>query len=137
KLLKTYMPLHHTTICSISNQVATTVCMSAVTAYDIDLPMDKVPIAACQIHGCSQWPFAQQAPGIPQKAGTFPGRLFISFRRLFGGRRISFLSITVNLPEDRGEIIGRRCFNRTLRDFAASAGSVRSKHCFQPGNNPG
>jgi penicillin-binding protein 1A len=84
--LQPAMPLQHTTVCSISNQLATTGCMSAGTAYDIDLPVDKVPNAACQIHGGSQWPFAQQAPGIPQKAGTFPGRLFKSFRRLFGGR---------------------------------------------------
>ncbi len=84
--LEPTMPLQHATVCSISNQLATTGCMSAGTAYDIDLPVDKVPNAACQIHGGSQWPFAQQAPGIPQKAGTFPGRLFKSFRRLFGGR---------------------------------------------------
>ncbi len=84
--LQSTMALQHATVCSISNQLATTGCMSAGTAYDIDLPLDKVPNAACQIHGGSQWPFAQQAPGIPQKAGTFPGRLFKSFRRLFGGR---------------------------------------------------
>src|SRR5438874_290350 len=84
--LEPTMPLQHATVCSISNQLATTGCMSTGTAYDIDLPVDKVPNAACQIHGGSQWPFAQQAPGIPQKAATFPGRLFKSFRRLFGGR---------------------------------------------------
>src|SRR5881398_545243 len=84
--LQPKMAIQRATVCSISNQLATTGCMSAGTAYDIDLPVDKVPNAACQIHGGSQWPFAQQAPGIPQKAGTFPGRLFKSFRRLFGGR---------------------------------------------------
>src|SRR5439155_24074044 len=84
--LEPTMPLQHATVCSISNQLATTGCMSAGTAYDIDLPVDKVPNAACQIHGGSQWPFAQQAPGNPQKAANFRGRLFRSFRRLFGGR---------------------------------------------------
>ena len=84
--LEPTMPLQHATVCSISNQLATTGCMAAGTAFEIDLPPDKVPNAACQVHGGSQWPFAQQAPGIPQKAGTFPGRLFKSFRRLFGGR---------------------------------------------------
>jgi penicillin-binding protein 1A len=84
--LQPTMPLEHATVCSISNQLATTGCMSAGTAYDIDLPVDKVPTAACQVHGGGQWPFAQQAPGLPQKAATFPGRLFKSFRRLFGGR---------------------------------------------------
>src|SRR5881296_2825302 len=83
--LQPTMPIQHATVCSISNQLATTGCMGAGTAYDIDLPADKVPTAACQVHGGEQWPFAQQFQGLPQKAGTFPGRLFKSFRRLFGG----------------------------------------------------
>src|SRR5213593_280005 len=84
--LQPTMPIQHATVCSISNQLATTGCMGAGTAYDIDLPSDKVPTAACQVHGGEQWPFAQQFQGLPQKAATFPGRLFKSFRRLFGGR---------------------------------------------------
>jgi len=84
--LQPTMPLQHATVCSITNQLGTTGCMTAETAFEIDLHPDKVLNAACQVHGGSQWPFAQQAPGIPQKAGTFPGRLFKSFRRLFGGR---------------------------------------------------
>src|SRR5213083_954882 len=83
--LQPTMPIQHATVCSISNQLATTGCMGAGTAYDIDLHADKVPTAACQVHGGEQWPFAQQFQGLPQKAGTFPGRLFKSFRRLFGG----------------------------------------------------
>src|SRR5215211_893622 len=84
--LQPTMPLQHTTVCSISNQLATTGCSAAGTAYDIDLPVGKVPNAACQVHGGSQWPFAQQAPNGPHKAPTFPGRFFKSFRRFFGGR---------------------------------------------------
>jgi penicillin-binding protein 1A len=84
--LQPTMPLQHTTVCSISNQLATTGCRAAATAYDIDLPVDKVPNAACQVHGGQQWPFAQQPPGVPQQPGTLPGRFFRSFRRLFGGR---------------------------------------------------
>jgi penicillin-binding protein 1A len=84
--LQPTMPVQHTTVCSISNQLATTGCMAAGSAYDIDLPADKVPTAACQVHGGQQWPFAQQFQGLPQKAATFPGRFFRSFRRLFGGR---------------------------------------------------
>src|SRR5438034_2856456 len=83
--LQPTMPIQHATVCSISNQLATTGCMGAGTAYDIDLPADKVSTAACQVHGGEQWPFAQQFQGLPQKAATFPGRLFKSFRRLFGG----------------------------------------------------
>src|SRR5437762_3031140 len=86
KPLEPTMPLTHATVCSISNQLATTGCMADGTAYDIDLPSDKVPTVACQVHGGGQWPFAQQAPGLPQKALTLPSRFFRSFRRLFGGR---------------------------------------------------
>jgi penicillin-binding protein 1A len=84
--LQPTMPLEHATVCSISNQLATTGCMSAGTAFDIDLPVGKVPTAACQVHGGTQWPFAQQAPTGPQKALTAPSRFFRSFRRFFGGR---------------------------------------------------
>src|SRR5881394_490098 len=48
--LQPSMPLQHTTVCSISNQLATTGCMAAGSAYDLDLPVDKVPNAVCQIH---------------------------------------------------------------------------------------
>ena len=84
--LQPTMPIQHATVCSISNQLATTGCQAAGTAYDIDLPADKVPTVACQVHGGEQWPFAQQWQGLPQKAATFPGRFFRSFRKLFGGR---------------------------------------------------
>jgi penicillin-binding protein 1A len=84
--LQPTMPLQHTRVCSLSNQLATTGCMSAGSAYDIDLPVDKVPTTACQTHGGSQWPFAQQAPNGPQKAFSAPSRFFRSFRRFFGGR---------------------------------------------------
>jgi penicillin-binding protein 1A len=84
--LQPKMPIQRATVCSISNQLATTGCTSAGAAYDIDLPVDKIPTVACQVHGGSQWPFAQQAPNGAPKAPTFPGRLFKSFRRFFGGR---------------------------------------------------
>ena len=84
--LQPTMPIQHATVCSISNQLATTGCQAAGAAYDIDLPADKVPTVACQLHGGQQWPFAQQLQGLPQKAATFPNRFFRSFRRLFGGR---------------------------------------------------
>ena len=58
----------------------------AGTAYEIDLPDDKVPKALCEVHGGEQFPFAQQFQGLPQKAATFPGRMFKSFRKFFGGR---------------------------------------------------
>src|SRR6184192_3313848 len=41
--LQPTMPIQHATVCSISNQLATTGCQTAGSAYDIDLPADKVP----------------------------------------------------------------------------------------------
>jgi penicillin-binding protein 1A len=79
------IPIERATVCSISNQLATTGCTAAGSAYNVDLPVDKIPTVACQVHGGSQWPFAQ-APNDPQRAPTFPNRLFKSFRRFFGGR---------------------------------------------------
>src|SRR6266478_3586709 len=84
--LQPTMPIQHAIVCSISNQLATTGCQAAGSAYEIDLPAGKVPAVACQVHGGEQSPFAQQLQGLPQKAATFPGRFFRSFRRLFGGR---------------------------------------------------
>jgi penicillin-binding protein 1A len=84
--LRPTLPIQRATVCSISNQLATTGCQAVGTAYDIDLPADKVPTVACEVHGGQQMPFAQQLQGLPQKAATFPNRFFRSFRRLFGGR---------------------------------------------------
>ena len=84
--LRPTMPIQRASVCSISNQLATTGCEAVGTAYDIDLPADKVPTVACEVHGGQQMPFAQQLQGLPQKAATFPNRFFRSFRRLFGGR---------------------------------------------------
>jgi len=84
--LRPTMPIQRASVCSISNQLATTGCQAVGTAYDIDLPADKVPTVACEVHGGQQMPFAQQLQGLPQKAATFPNRFFRSVRRLFGGR---------------------------------------------------
>jgi penicillin-binding protein 1A len=84
--LQPTMPIQHAMVCSISNQLATTGCQAVGTAYEIDLPADKVPTVACGVHGGQEMPFAQQLQGLPPKAATFPGRFFRSFRKLFGGR---------------------------------------------------
>src|SRR5947207_6598768 len=84
--LRPIMPIQRASVCSISNQLATTGCQAVGTAYDIDLPADKVPTVACEVHRSEEMPFAQQLQGLPQKAATFPNRFFRSFRRLFGGR---------------------------------------------------
>ncbi|HVF73255.1 MAG TPA: PBP1A family penicillin-binding protein [Chthoniobacterales bacterium] len=80
------MPLAQAAVCSISNHLATTGCNAAGTAYDITLPVDKVPNVACEIHGGTQTQFAQKLQDLEQKAATIPNRLFQSFRKFFGGK---------------------------------------------------
>jgi penicillin-binding protein 1A len=84
--LEPTMPLTHAAVCSLSNHLATTGCNTAGTAYDIDLPNDKVPAVACEIHGGPQTQFAQKMQDAGQKAVTLPSRLFQSFRKFFGGK---------------------------------------------------
>jgi penicillin-binding protein 1A len=84
--LQATMPIQHTTVCSLSNHLATTGCQTAETAYDIDLPADKVPTVACEIHAGDQMEFAQKVEDLGQKAATVPGKLFQSFRKFFGGK---------------------------------------------------
>jgi penicillin-binding protein 1A len=84
--LEPTMPLAHAAVCSMSNHLATTGCNAAGTAYEMDLPNDKVPSVACEIHGGPQTQFAQKMQDVGQKAATFPGRIFQSFRKFFGGK---------------------------------------------------
>ena len=72
-------------VCSLSNHLATTGCQSARTAYEIDLPADKVPTVACEVHGGSEI-YAQRVDDLGRRAATFPNRLFQSLRKFFGGR---------------------------------------------------
>ena len=84
--LQPTMPIQHAMVCSISNHLATTGCQAAGSAYEIDLPADKVPTVACEVHGGEQMQFADKLQGFPEKAAAFPNRIFRSFRRLFGGK---------------------------------------------------
>jgi len=83
--LQTTIPMQHAIVCSLSNHLATTGCQSAGTAYEIDLPADKVPTAPCEIHGGDQM-YAQRLDDLGRKAATFPNKLFQSFRKFFGGK---------------------------------------------------
>src|SRR6266404_593618 len=72
--LQPTMPIQHAIVCSLSNHLATTGCQSAGTAYEIDLPADKVPTAPCEIHGGDQM-YAQRLDDLGRKAATFPNKL--------------------------------------------------------------
>src|SRR5467141_1739999 len=80
------MPLQHALVCSLSNHLATTGCEAAGTAYELDLPADKVPTAGCEIHGGEQMQFAQKLNDFGKKAGELPNKFFQSFKKFFGGR---------------------------------------------------
>src|SRR6266705_2501546 len=84
--LQPTMPMQHALVCSLSNHLATTGCEAAGTAYEIDLPADKVPSAACEVHGGEQMQFAQKLNDFGKKAGDIPNKLFQSFKKFFGGR---------------------------------------------------
>ena len=79
------MPLQRATVCSFSNHLASTGCQSAGTAYDIDLPVERIPTTACEVHGGDQM-LANRFQDFGQNAASFPGKLFRSFRKFFGGK---------------------------------------------------
>ena len=72
-------------VCSLSNHLATTGCQAAGTAYEIDLPADKIPTLPCEVHGGSEI-YAQRLDNFGRKAVNLPNRLFQSLRKFFGGR---------------------------------------------------
>src|SRR6266571_1940141 len=84
--LQPTMPMQHALVCSLSNHLATTGCEAAGTAYEIDLPADKVPTVACEIHGGEQMQFAQKLNDFGKKAADFPNKFFQSFKKFFGGK---------------------------------------------------
>jgi penicillin-binding protein 1A len=84
--LQPTMPLQHALVCSLSNHLATTGCEGAGTAYELDLPADKVPSAGCEIHGGDQMQFAQKLNDFGKKASDVPNKLFQSFKKFFGGK---------------------------------------------------
>lgn len=78
------MQLARATVCAISNQLATNECLTAGAGYDITLPVDKVPTAACKVHGGLQTQLAQRLDDGRQRADALPNRIFQSFRKFFG-----------------------------------------------------
>ena len=77
------MQLARATVCANSNQLATNECLAAGAGYEITLPVDKVPTAACTVHGGLQAQLAQRLDD-GQRAAPLPNRIFQSFRKFFG-----------------------------------------------------
>jgi penicillin-binding protein 1A len=84
--LQPTMPITRAMVCSLSNHLATSGCQAAGTAYEIDMPTDKVPTAACEIHGGNQMFGNKALQDFGKAASSLPGKLFQSFRKIFGGK---------------------------------------------------
>ncbi len=78
------MQLARVVVCANSNQLATDGCVEAGASYETTLPADKVPTAACSIHGGLQTQFAQRLDDMGRKAEALPNRVFQTFRKFFG-----------------------------------------------------
>ena len=87
KALQPTMPLARATVCAISNHLATTGCNAAGTAYEITLPVDRIPRGSCQVHGGTQLLVGQQIQQIGKKVEAVPKSIFQSFRRFFTGKK--------------------------------------------------
>jgi penicillin-binding protein 1A len=73
------------TVCSISNAIATSGCVAAGTAYDITLPVDKIPRGTCKLHGGNPTLLGQRVEQIQQQVKEAPRGIIQSFKRFFGG----------------------------------------------------
>jgi len=73
------------TVCSISNAIATSGCVAAGTAYEIVLPVDKVPRGICKVHGGSPTLLGQRVEQFKEKIKEAPRSIIQSFKRFFGG----------------------------------------------------
>jgi len=77
------VPLRRVTVCSVSNELATTSCEHSGTAYTIDLPESRIPRDPCQVHQGSV--LAQDEPNGDTQKRSLPQSIFRSFRKFFGG----------------------------------------------------
>jgi penicillin-binding protein 1A len=77
------VPLRRVTVCSVTNQLATSGCDRAGTAYAIDLPESRVPRDPCATHAGSILA-ADERPDDGQKR-SLPQSIFKSFKKFFGG----------------------------------------------------
>ena len=77
------VPLRRVTVCSVSNELATSGCDRAGTAYTMAIPESHVPRDACSVHHGGILAGADR-PDDGQKRSV-PQSIFRSFRKFFGG----------------------------------------------------
>ncbi|MBA3830327.1 MAG: PBP1A family penicillin-binding protein [Chthoniobacterales bacterium] len=83
--LQPTVTLQHATVCSISNAIATSGCVAAGAAYDINLPVARIPRGTCQVHGGSPTLLGQRIEQIGRKVQQAPRSILQSFKSFFGG----------------------------------------------------
>jgi penicillin-binding protein 1A len=74
------VPLRRVSVCSVSNELATSGCERAGTAYTADLPESAVPRDTCEVHRG----VVADAPKTEPKR-NLPQSIFRSFKKFFGG----------------------------------------------------
>ncbi len=85
--LQPTVALQRATVCSISNAIATSGCVAAGTAYEIDLPVAEIPRGFCQVHGGSPTQLGQRMEQLGRKVQQAPKSIIESFKHFFGGGR--------------------------------------------------
>jgi penicillin-binding protein 1A len=78
------VPLRRVTVCSVSNQLATSGCDHAGTAYTIELPESRIPRDGCTVHRGSILAQGSE-PGDESQKRSLPQSILRSFRKFFGG----------------------------------------------------
>lgn len=73
--------LRQVTVCSISNEIANTGCDRARTAYNMELPVSRIPKDTCGVHRGGT---LASGEGNEKKKAPLEG-IFRSFRKFFGG----------------------------------------------------
>ncbi len=73
------------TVCSISNAIATSGCVAAGAAYEIDLPVDKIPRGICKVHSGDPTLLGRRVEQLQEKVKEVPRGILRSFKRFFGG----------------------------------------------------
>jgi penicillin-binding protein 1A len=82
--LKPPVPTQEATVCSISNAIATSGCVAANSAYEVELPISRIPRGVCKVHGGSPTVLGRRVD-LPQEIKKVPRSIFQSFKRFFGG----------------------------------------------------
>ena len=85
--LQPTVALQNVTVCSISNAIATSGCIAAGTAYDINLPVNRIPRGICQVHGGSPTLLGRRIEQLGRKVQQAPRSIIESFKHFFGGGR--------------------------------------------------